>query len=116
MHLDTGLIRGTWIVEESHRNNSDFSLSNLFFPSRDHAGSTIAIARCPPHAMNGDLLMSLDDGKRAFKAVLIDSSGTQLAKYQVKPWLQPTGEDDGVVSNFSGFLIPSYIWMQTFLS
>ena len=105
-HLDTGLIRGTWIVEESHRNNSGFSLSNLFFPSRDHAGSTIAIARCPPHAMNGDLLMSLDDGKRAFKAVLIDRSGTQLAKYQVKPWLQPTGEDDGVVSNFFRFLNP----------
>ena len=48
--------------------------------------------------------MSLDDGKRAFKAVLIDRSGTQLAKYQVKPWLQPTGEDDGVVSNFFRFL------------
>ena len=39
MHLDTGLIRGTWIVEESHRNNSGFSLSIYFFPPRDHAGS-----------------------------------------------------------------------------
>ena len=50
--------------------------------------------------------MSLDDGKRAFKAVLIDSSGTQLAKYQMEPWLQPTGEDDGFVSNFFRFLNP----------
>ena len=50
--------------------------------------------------------MSLDDGKRAFKAVLIDSGRRQLAKYQMEPWLQPTGEDDGFVSNFFRFLNP----------
>ncbi len=116
-YLDTSAIRGTWMIEESYNNiNNDkniisLMLSKMFFPSRDQVGSMIGIARCPPHSCTGDLLMSLDNGKRAYKAVLMMNDNNnnkedheQKAKYIIKPWVQPTGDDTIDNSIFRKFL------------
>ena len=54
--------------------------------------------------------MSLDNGKRAYKAVLMMNDNNnkedheQKAKYIIKPWVQPTGDDTIDNSIFRKFL------------
>jgi hypothetical protein len=108
-YLDTSAIRGSWIIEESYKNSNNNSNnkdilsaigSNFVFPSRDKVGSMVSIARCPPNKVTGDLLISLDNGERSYKAILMDKSdggnsdNVVKAKYIMKPWIQPTGDDN----------------------
>lgn len=99
--FDSNRIRGSWVVEFSEQ---PFWMGTIF-AGRYQVGSSVAISKCPPEKEHGNLIFSLDNGARTFRAVGFGKDG-ERSKFRVEPWVAPSGDasPDSVGKNWAEFV------------